>query len=587
MIKKSFKKFLKKWPSWGQWKKLPSLLTQKERYFVLGLIVLIIASLLTWYISYRTTHTVAMPKPGGSYTEGTIGTPQYINPILSQTNDADQDAVELIFSGLMKYDSKGNLVPDLAERYAVGENGKVYDFFLRKDVKWHDDQSFTAEDVIFTIKAIQNPDYRSPLFINWQGIEIEKLDDYTVRFTLKNAYAPFSNNTTVGIIPKHIWEKIQPVEFFLAEANLKPIGTGPYKFKKIEKDKRGSVETLHLEANKNYHLGRPYINDIALKFFIDEDSLIGAYNRGKVDGLGFVSAQNKSYLITKKKLNTHQLKLPRYFAVFFNQSKSKALSDKTVRLALNYATDKQEIINKALGEEAVAVHTPIPPGVFGYTTETKVYEFALDHANNLLDAADWHKNEETGIREKVLESGEDPTPLEITLITTEWPELEQVAGIIQAQWSKIGARIEVKILSIAEIQQDYIRPRTYQALLFGEVLGAEPDPFPFWHSSQKRDPGLNLALYHNSDVDKLLAEARATFDPEIRKEKYKEFQKLVVEDAPVVFLYNPYYLYPVSKKVKGIEIENIALPSKRFSGIEDWYIKTTRIKKENEKGQSD
>jgi len=523
---------------------------------------------------------IEKPDYGGSYTEGIVGSPQYINPIFCQTNDTDRDISELIFSGLMKYDSKGNLAPDLAERYAIGEGGKIYDFFLRKNVFWHDGKPFNADDVIFTFQTIQNPNYKSPLIFNWSGVEIEKIDDWTVRFKLKNAYAPFLNSATVGMLPKHIWVNMSPAEFLLAETNLKPIGTGPYKFKKFEKDRLGSIKTLYLEADKNYYPGKPYIKNITFKFYINEEAMINAYNNGTIKGLGFITAQNKLQLKNyKRKLNIRPLKLPRYFAVFFNQSKSKALSDKTVRLALNYATNKQEIIDKILNGAGETVSSPIPKGVFGYSAGTKIYDFALEHANNLLDAAGWNKNEEAGIREKVVKKGESPTPLEITIITTEWPELQRVAEILQEQWSKIGAKIEVKILNIAEIQQDYIRPREYQALLFGEVLGAEPDPFPFWHSSQKRDPGLNLALYDNTNADKLLMEARAIFDSEKRKEKYEEFQKLVVEDVPVVFLYNPYYLYPVSKKIKGIEIENISIPSKRFSGIENWYIETKRVKK--------
>jgi len=580
-IKETAKDFFKKWPSRAQWKKLPFVLSPKERYFILGLLLLLIASSLTWYFGYRAINTITIPKYGGSYIEGIIGSPQYLNPILAQANDADQDVSELIFSGLMKYNSKGELVPDLAERYAIGEEGKIYDFFLRKNVAWHDGKPFNADDVIFTIKTIQNPDYKSPLIFNWTGVEIEKIDDYTIRFKLNNPFAPFLNNATIGILPKHIWENISPTEFLLAETNLKPVGAGPYKFKKFEKDQRGSIKTIYLQANENYHLGKPYIENIVFKFYINEENLIKAYNKGNIDGLGFLSAQNKVLLREhKRKLNIYPLKLPRYFAVFFNQSKSKVLSDKTVRLALNYATNKQEIIDELVDGEGIAVNSPIPLGVFGHSSKTKIYDFALEHANNLLNAGGWQKNEETGIREKILKRGEDPTPLQITLITTEWPELESVAGILQKQWSKLGAKIELKILSIAEIQQEHIRPREYEALLFGEVLGADPDPFPFWHSSQIRDPGLNLALYNNKNVDKLLKEARQTFDPEKRKEKYEEFQKLVVEDAPVVFLYNSYYLYPVDKKIKGIEIENISLPSKRFSGIEKWYIKTKRIKKE-------
>ena len=152
---------MKKWPSIIQWKKLPSLLSKKERYFILGLLILIIISLITWIINYRSTYTIAVPKYGGNYIEGIIGGHQYINPILSQTSDTDQDISELIFSGLMKYDSNGNLVPDLAEKYTVDEEGKIYDFFLRKNITWHDGKPFNVDDIIFTIQAIQNPDYKS------------------------------------------------------------------------------------------------------------------------------------------------------------------------------------------------------------------------------------------------------------------------------------------------------------------------------------------------------------------------------------------------------------------------------------------
>ncbi len=570
---------VKKWPSPSQWRKLPSLLSKKERYFILGLSLLAIASLLTWTIVYRATKTKPVPAYGGKYEEGIIGNPQYLNPILAPANDADQDISELIFSGLMKYDSSGNLVPDLAENYAIGEGGKVYDFFLRKNVLWHDGKPFNADDVIFTVQTIQNPEYKSPLIFNWNGVDAIKVDEYTVRLKLKSAYAPFIYNTTAGILPKHIWENVQPAEFLLAENNLKPIGTGPYKFKKLDKDRRGVIQTVYFQANTKYYFKKPYIKNIVFRFYIDEESLIAAYNKGEVHGIGFISANNTSKLRSSaRKLNIYQLELPRYFAVFFNQNKSKALSDKNVRLALNYATDKQEIINKALSGQGAIVNSPIPSGEFS-SSETKIYDFALEHANNILDTAGWSKNNDTGIREKVLKKGEGPTSLQITLITTEWPELQNVADLLQEQWSKIGAKIEVKILNIGEIQQDYIRPREYEALLFGEILGADPDPFAFWHSTQKRDPGLNLALYNNPNVDTILIDARKILEQEKRIAKYKEFQKLVIDDAPVVFLYNPYYIYPVGKKIKGIEIKNISIPSKRFSGIEEWYINTKRVKK--------
>ncbi len=561
-------------PTIHQWQKLPNVLNKKERYFVFGFSALIIVSLFGWMISYKLKTTTVVPDFGGSFTEGIVGNPQYINPVLSQASDADRDLTELIFSGLTKYNSKGEIVPNLAQEFKVGDNGKVYEFTLRQDVKWHDGEQFTADDVVFTINRIQNPDFRSPLRTSWTGVEVEKVDDYKVRFKMKNAYAPFLSNTTVGIIAKHIWEKIQPANFSLATENLEPIGTGPYQLATLKKDKDGFIYYIKLEAfGENNSHRKPFINKIYLRFYADEKTAIKAYNRGEIDNLSLISVQNQSLVRGENRSNIKRLSLPRYFTIFFNQSKSTVLSDKTVRLALNYATNKNQIIQDILNGEGRSVDSPIPSGVWGYANDLKIYDFAQDHANNILEAAGWKDTDNDGIREK---KGEK---LEFELVTTDFKELQQTANILQEQWSKIGAKVNIKILNIGEIQQEYIRPREYQALLFGEVLGLDPDPFSFWHSSQKKDPGLNLALYDNSKVDVLLRDARQIIEPELRLKKYREFQQLVIDDAPVVFLYSWYQIYYTSKKIKGFENENIVLPSKRFNDVEKWYINTQRVKK--------
>jgi len=566
-------KLFNKIPSWNQWKKLLSVLNKKERYILLGLFLILIISLITWILIINFKDTTLVPKYGGSFKEGIVGNPQYLNPVLSEISDADRDITQLIFSGLMKYNNKSELVPDLAEKYSIDSSGKTYDFFLRKDIKWHDNEQFTADDVIFTINTIQNPEYRSPLRINWAGVEIEKIDDYTIRFKLKTPYAPFLTNTIVGILPKHIWENVAPERFALDENNLLPIGTGPYKFKKIKKDKEEFVDFIELESFNQYKPHEPYIEKIKLSFYPNEESLIKAHNKGKIDSINLASVRNKSLLIgINGNKNIYRLNLPRYFAVFFNQSKSKALSDYKVRAALNYATDKQEIIDKVLEGEAKSIDSPIPIGVWAHA-DIEAYDFDLEKAKQILTDREWTDEDGDGIRER------GDTKLEIELITTELKELQQVANLLQEQWSKLDAKITIKILNIGEIQQEYIRPRKYESLLFGEVLGLDPDPFAFWHSSQKKDPGLNLALYSNSKVDKLLKDARQTLDSEERKEKYAQFQQLVINDAPAVFLYSSYNLYYAAKKIKGIEVEDIVVPSKRFSDIQEWYIKTKRVKK--------
>jgi peptide/nickel transport system substrate-binding protein len=573
LLKKS-KIWPDKWPTKKQWAQLPKIFSPQERRLVLGLIFVIFCSVLSLAIQSYFSHSQVVADYGGQYQEGIIGQPRYLNPILAQTNDADRALVRIIFSSLLKYDGQGNLIPDLAERYEIKEQGLVYDFFLRKNIQWHDGQTLTADDVVFTIQTIQDPEYKSPLRINWQGVEVEKIDDYTVRFKLKNTYAPFLHNLTVGILPKHLWAGISAQNFPLAEYNLKPIGSGPYKFKKFEQNHSGAIQSIELKWHKDFYLKKPFIEKLIFRFYTTEEAAIKAYNKRQVDGLSFLSVGHQSE-IRYRGLNIHQISLPRYYTVFFNQTQSKALANKTVRLALAYATDKKEIIDRVLNGQGLAVNSPLLPGCLGYTNEIKIYDFALEHAKNILDAEGWQDSDGDGIREKKI--NEEESKLEFTLVTTEWPELIEVANLLKEQWEKIGAKINIEVVSLGAIQQDYIRPRQYQALLFGEVLGADPDPFAFWHSSQKRDPGLNLALYNNKKVDKLLEEARQTLDEQVRAEKYKEFQQLVVEDIPVIFLYSPTYLYPVNKKVKGISIERLALPSQRFCQIENWYIETKRI----------
>src|SRR3989338_9162738 len=303
---------------------VPQLLSKKERHLILLFSAVIIFSLIAIPFAAYRHFTEAAPDYGGSFVEGVVGEPRYVNPLLSRTNDADRDLVSLIYSGLMKYNEEGKLIPDLIKSYEVSSDGL----------------NITADDVIFTIQTAQNPDYGSPERLNWQGVEIERVGDYVLIFKLKNKYAQFLNNLTIKILPKHLWQDIKPINFAFSELNLKPVGSGPYKFIKLKKDKNGRIISYKLTANKSYHEGRPFIDEIEIFFFNSEDELIESYNKNDLDSMGFVSSKNLKKVKFKQRLNMHQLKIPRYFAVFFNQNQSKTLSDKNIRLALNYGTDK-------------------------------------------------------------------------------------------------------------------------------------------------------------------------------------------------------------------------------------------------------
>ncbi len=524
--------------------------------------------------------TEVKPKHAGSASIGIFGSPRFLNPVLNQLNDADRDLSAVIFSGLMKYDGQGNLINDLAENYSIGEFGKIYDVTIRKNIKWHDEKPLTADDVIFTLQIIQNSEYRSPLRALWQSIEIEKIDDLTIRFKLKNAYASFLNNLTFGILPKHLWESVTPAQFALHELNLKPVGSGPYKFKKLQKDKNGVVKVMEFGSFKNYFAGEPYLVSVIFKFYSSETDAINAYKKEEINVFNFVSAESLTDFSKSSDIPViYPIILPRYFAIFFNQSQNPLLADKYIRQALAYATDKKNIIESVFNDYAREINSPLLPGMAGYSDDKiKIYEFAPEQTKNLLAKNGWEDLDNDGILEKETTKGKtkETAKLEFTLTTIDWPELTKVAQILQNQWGNAGIKLNLDIKETAKIQNEVIKPRQYQALLFGEVLGQEPDLFHFWHSSQKQESGLNIALYENPQVDKLLSGALEDLDRNDLIQKIQQAVSLITDDLPAIFLFSPDYIFAAKKEIKGIELKNTDSPSSRFSQINKWYTGTHR-----------
>ncbi|MDP2647753.1 MAG: ABC transporter substrate-binding protein [Candidatus Yanofskybacteria bacterium] len=562
--------FKKKLTFQSRFRLLPKVLSGRERYLIFFLLVAIGVSFLSIPVGAFYHFTVAKPDYGGRVVEGILGEPRLINPLLAQANDADRDLSALIYSGLLKYNEAGKLIPDLARSYEISSDGLSYTVYLRDNAVWHDGRQVTAEDVIFTISTAQNPDYTSHQRVSWQGVEIEKINDFAVRFRLKNRYAQFLNNLTMGILPKHLWEDVKPINFSLSELNLKPIGSGPFKFDKLKKDKLGRIASYELKSHEKYHLSKPYLNGIEVKFFNSEDEIIEAYNKNDVESLGFVSAQNLKKIKFINRLKVHKLNLPRYFGVFYNQSESEILADKNVRLALAHATDRNAIIQNVLGGNGSIVNSPMIPGILDLNPLVTSYDHDPDKARRILETSGWGSPDANGI----LAKGKDRLTFKIT--TSTFQELTEVAVMLKEQWKKIGIDVQIEPLPISQLQQT-VKDRTYEALLFGEILNIDPDPFSLWHSSQIRDPGLNLALYQNVTADSILEEARQTLNSLERSKKYDDFQKIVIEDIPALFLYSPNYIYGQGQKVYGFETGIISMPADRFSNAEKWYINTKRV----------
>jgi peptide/nickel transport system substrate-binding protein len=627
----------KKRPTIRQWKYFFSILSFKEKVLFSLFTFLTIASVVIVLTSIYYKNTKTAPAEGGTFIEGVLEQPRFVNPIYANS-DIDRDLSELIFSGLMKYDKNMQIIPDLAENYPeIQDDGRTYNFFLKNNVIWQDGISLTADDVVFTVKTIQSPEFKSPYLANWVGVKVEKINDFTVKFTLQKPYSAFLENCTLKIMPKHIWETVPAESFSLQSYNLEnTIGSGMYKIKEVKRDNQKQVKSIKLVENNSYFGQKPYIPTINFVFSQNQQELVRLAQKGKIMGLG-----SDDLLDLGENWQKSSVFLPRYFAVFFNQG-SNILSDKEIRTALNYGTNKKEL------SESI-VNSPLLPDFYGLASPEEIYQFDPEKAKQILENDGYKDIDGDGLREKVLvkkfafqfekkiqqgSSGNDVTELQkclkieetgyfgpqtkekiikfqqdnsiesngivgtstrkklneicfgdpqetkelkIVLITVDQQKLEEVAETLKRQWKEIGVNLEIQTYSIYQLEQEFIKSRNYDALLFGEVLGAIPDPFPFWHSSQKNDPGLNLCSYDNKIVDDLLEENRKNSDPIIAKEKLEAIQNAILKDAPAVFLYSPEYIYSTSSKVNGIENKKAVNPSKRFIDIANWYLKTKRI----------
>ncbi|MCX6738014.1 MAG: ABC transporter substrate-binding protein [Candidatus Parcubacteria bacterium] len=571
----------------------------------------------------------------------------------------DRDLVELIYSGLFKYNGEGEVVPDLVKEYSVENDGKTYNLTLKENVVFHDGKPLTADDVMFTIKIVQSPEFKSPIQAKWLDVKAEKISQYQITFTLKNSYPAFLETLCLKILPSHIWSKISADNFSLSPYNLRPIGSGPFKLKNIIQNKAGEITSANLVKFNNYYDQKPYINKINFLFFKNEEELVQAAENNIIDTLYLPSGIYKSIY----NFSEYSFIIPRYFAIFFNPANSELLTQDTVRLALNLATDKQEIKDKILSGKGAIIESPFLLDVYNPGSPILSTEFNPTKAKELLTKAGFieqdgklvktknaetmnfvstlslgstgkaveylqqclakfsdiypngevtgsfgSKTKEAVIRfqekyaDEILKSSGQATangvvgpstrkklnevcitspgqniPLKITITTPTDPMLQKTAELLKEQWAKIGIETEINALSITDIKQTTIKEREYEALLFGQVLGIVPDPFPFWHSSQRIYPGLNLADYKNTKVDKLLEEIRTNSDKNTLIEKMEQAQALLITDAPAIFLFNPDLIYLSSSGIKGIKSHIIADPSQRFSDIENWYINTKRV----------
>ncbi len=520
-----------------------------------------------------------VPRDGGVYTEAIIGFPRFINPLLS-VSSADRDLTALVYAGLMHVGPDGRLEPELASGFSISDDHRSYTFTLKEGAKFHDGTRVTSEDVAFTIARAQNATIKSPRFAAWEGVAVETPNPSTVTFTLAEPYASFLENTTLGILPKHIWEGASPEEFQFSEWNVTPVGAGPYRVARVERDSGGIPSAYVLESFPDYVLGEPYIKTLDIQLFRSETLAEEALAKRAPIALGGVDPAR----VATYEGPTHTLyetPLLRLFSIYLNHNRLDIFLRPEVRAALDLVLPRDEIVNEVLYGHGEITTGPLPKGAALWgaryassTTSSAQVETGIGAARDMLEAKGWERGKD-GVY--VRETKDATVRLSFSLSVPNTPELEAAAQHIVAAWREMGAEVELKVFEPADLTQDSIRPRKFDTLLFGTVIGRGLDLYPFWHSSQRTDPGLNIAQYTNITADKLLERAREEVDDDARAPLYTELIALMATERPALFLYTPYYLYMVPREVRNVSLPPLTDPSERFSNIHTWYIETDRV----------
>lgn len=545
-------------------KSIAKKVSNQERKYFYGFLSLSIIALISLGILTFTKITHAVPIQGGLYIEGVVGQPNFINPIISGSNDVDRDLITLTFCSLN----------DIAEKISPEKNERTWKVRIKENALWHDGEQLTSDDVIFTINRIQDPEYKSPLNSSWQGVETERISEREVLFTLNTPFSFFEDNTKkLFIIPEHIYQNIPLSNWRLSDYNLQPIGCGPYKFNSFKKKTDGFITKYSFIANDTYIKGAPLIKNFEINFYTDPNQAIEDFILARLNGLGGLTKNQIDQI--KRNKNLKALPTPRYFAAFFNQNSHPALKNKNVRLAMDTAIDRNLIIRETLGGYAIPAIGPVTPNFLDNSLfNTKENTDNLKQANEILENSGWIYNEvDSNIRVSTKDSD---LRLEFDLIVPETEILIKTAQELATTWAQIGIKINPIILSPETINNEVLKDRNYQILLFGNILGLSPDLFSFWHSSQKFNPGLNLSLYDNKTADKLIESIRSSFDKIEQESALISLQTLIIGDIPAIFLNSPNYLYITSKDLKGFKDKLIITPSNRFDDVEKWYLRTAR-----------
>ena len=492
------------------------------------------------------------------YVVSSISDAIYLNPVLA-SDSASSSVNSYIYNGLLKYDKDLNLVCDLAESYQISKDGLEIKFNLKKNILWHDGEPFTVKDVKFTFDKLTDPNTRTPFSSDYLMVkEFKVIDDYSFVVTYAEPFAPILESWGIGIIPEHIFRN---EDINKSEYNRKPVGTGPYMFKKWVTDQK-----IVLEANPNYYEGVPKIKVCLFRVIPDQSVQFLELRTQTIDELSLTPDQWNAYDSFFK--NYTKYRYPAFSFTFLGFNLEKEPYDNVkFRQAISYAIDKKDIITGVLSGMAKPAQGIFPPQSWAYKEEIP-YEYNPEKAIELLLSIGFSKSQDG----KLLYNGKD---FEINIITNQGNKTRELtAQIIQEQLKKIGLQVNVRILEWSTFLNQYVNKKKFDALILGWNTAIDPDQFSLWHSSQSKEGQYNFMSYKNKEVDELLVKARTTFNKDKRIECYHRIQDIMKDDPPCIFLYYPENLVCVHNRFKNVELA----PAGIGWNFYQWYVEKENIK---------
>ena len=483
------------------------------------------------------------PHYGDAIVVGAIGEPRTLVPILA-SDSASGAICSMVFNGLVKYDKDLNLIGDLAESWGVSENGLEVTFYLKRNVRWHDGQLFTADDVEFTYKMLVDPTVRTPYSGDFEMVkELRVVDTYTVKILYKELFSPGLSSWGMNIMPRHL---LEGEDLNITDFSRSPVGTGPYKFKLWKTGDR-----IELVSNHDYFEGRPCIDRYIYRIIPDQATLFLELRAGGVDYTSLTPLQFKRQTESGYfKNNFQKFKFPSFGYTYLGYNlKDPKFQDIRVRAAINYAVDKEEIIRGVLLGLGRVCTGPFLPESWAYNKEVDYVKYDPQKARMLLKEAGWEDVDGDGILEK------DSDKFSFTIITNQGNEQRKmVAEIMQRRLREVGIEVRIKIIEWSAFVSEFIDKRRFDAVILGWGLSLDPDMYDIWHSSKTKEGEFNFVGYSNPEVDRLLLEGRRTFDQAERAKIYHQIHEILYEDQPYLFLYVPEALPIVHSRFKGIEV---------------------------------